>query len=230
MGTPLDVETLLLIGAALVGIVVGVLHLVGYVPPRYRKMLREVQASTATAITEALEAQISRFAGPEGEDGPDPLIAHLEALESKLGAFTPDAVGDAIASRLPVMPDLTTLPAAIGAEVANVLGKMQAEAMAEFAKAEAIPPEVTGAMGGTIAADHRRTAELKNAIGEGILGPYGGILQQVMPPLYDYLSENPDMALQALQMPVVQKLIQQGARMLGKVTGGDGSQTQTGWG
>ena len=63
-------------------------------------MLADVQHSTATAITEALEARLAPLIGSEGEDGPDPLIAHLEALESKLGAFTPEAVGAAVGAEI----------------------------------------------------------------------------------------------------------------------------------
>ena len=207
---PTDVETLLLIGAAVTGIVVGVLHLVGYVPPRYRKMLSEVQHTTAKAISSELEAFYARSVGGEGEDGPDPLIAHLEALESRLGAFTPEAVGSAVGAELvrfqeSALKELEALPTQAG-----------------------LPPEVTGAMGGLTKSANAKAGELRNAIGQGLLGPYGALLQQFMPPLYDYLTENPDMVVQALEMPVVQKLIQRASAQMGAVR--EGINASGGWG
>jgi len=193
----MDLEVALLIGAAVVGIVVGLLHLVGYVPPRYRRMLSEVQANTATAIADALEARLAPLVGGDDPDAPDPLVALQSGLASLQSAITQ------------VAPQ-------VGVEVTKAIAQAQEEAMKQL---ESMPPEVTGAIGGTIAQANRKGAELKNAIGQGLLGPYGGLLQQFMPPLYEFLVENPDMVVQALEMPVVQKLIQKGASMMGQVRG-----------
>ena len=73
---------------------------------------------------------------------------------------------------------------------------------------------------GTTHYANRKARELKDAVGQGLLGPYGALLEQFMPPLYDYLVANPDMVVQALEMPVVQKLIQQAARLAGGLRGG----------
>jgi len=198
----LDLEVALLIGAALVGIVVGLLHLVGYVPPRYRRMLREVQASTADAIGTRLEAILARFEGEEGSDPLEGLNVRLEALAARLEAFTPSAIGEAVGAQLRALQD---------------------EAMKQLESVQgAIPPEITGAMGGTVTQSNRKMADLKNAVGQGLLGPYGALIEQFMPPLYEYLVENPDMVVKALEMPVIQKLIQRAAAMAGKVGGGGG--------
>jgi hypothetical protein len=176
----------------MVGIVVGVLHLVGYVPPRYRRMLSDVQASTAKAITDALGVEFSKMIPDGVEDAVNPETA-LAPLTARLDA----------------------LPAAIGTELTKALSQAQEAALAEMSS---LPPEVTGAIGGLTKASNAKSADLRNAIGQGLLGPYGSLLQQFMPPLYDYLTENPDMVVQALEMPVVQKLIQKAASMAGQVT------------
>ena len=77
-------------------------------------------------------------------------------------------------------------------------------------------------MGGTISSANKKARELRDAVGQGLLGPYGALLSQFMPPLYEYLVENPDMVLQALEMPVIQKLIQKAAAVAGGLTGGSG--------
>lgn len=167
-------------------------------------MLSDVQHSTAEAITQALEAQFSKMM-EEGEEAlPDPAVA-LEPLTARLDA----------------------LPAAIGTELTKALSQAQEAALKEIEHAQAgLPPEVTGAIGGLTKASNQKTGDLRNAIGQGLLGPYGSLLQQFMPPLYDYLTENPDMVVQALEMPVVQKLIQRAASMAGNVT----QAAESGWG
>jgi len=193
----LDLEVALLIGAAVVGIVVGVLHLVGYVPPRYRRMLREVQAQTAESISKALEASLAHFLPENGSESVlDPNVA-LAPLTARLDA----------------------LPHAIGAELTTALSKVQEDAMKQLEAVE-VPPQITGAMGGTTTQANRRMSELKDAVGRGLLGPYGALIEQFMPPLYEYLVDNPDMVVKALEMPMIQKLIQRAAAMAGKVTGG----------
>lgn len=202
----MDLEVVLLIGAAVVGIVVGVLHLVGYVPPRYRKMLKEVQADTAKAIGEAIDARLASLSGEDGSEGPEPFAELKEALAALREAITQ------------VAPH-------VGIEVKNAMVQAQTEFAAEMAKqvpeslAEVIPASVRGAIGGTVMQSNRRSGELRNAVGQGLLGPYGALLQQFMPPLYEYLVENPDMVVQALEMPVVQKLIQKAAAMAGQLKG-----------
>ena len=201
----MDLEVVLLIGAAVVGIVVGLLHLVGYVPPRYRRMLKSIQADTAKAIGDVIDARLATIVGEDGSEGPDPF-EKLQALFMDL----PNKIGE----------ELRALAPAVGAEVKNALVSAQTEFAAEMSKE--IPPQITGAIGGTLGQANRKIGDLKNAIGEGLLGPYGALLNQFMPPLYEYLVANPDMVVQALEMPVVQKLIQKAAAMAGKVTGGSG--------
>jgi len=150
-------------------------------------MLSSIQASTAKAITDALEA--------------------------KLADYGPEVVPDAETALAPLTARLDALPGAIGVELTKALSQAQEAALAEMQTS--LPPEVTGAIGGLTKASNAKSADLRNAIGQGLLGPYGSLLQQFMPPLYDYLTENPDMVVQALEMPVVQKLIQKAASMAG---------------
>ena len=198
----MDLEVALLIGAAVVGIVVGILHLIGYVPPRYRRMLKEVQAQTAEAIGTRIEAALARFGGEDGPESvldPNALLGGLAALQQAITQVAPQ----------------------VGVEVRQALAAAQEDALKSIEVA-GIPPEVTGAIGGTVSGANRKARELKDAVGQGLLGPYGALLSQFMPPLYEYLVENPDMVLTALEMPVIQKLIQKAAAMAGKVTGGSG--------
>jgi hypothetical protein len=171
-------------------------------------MLSDVQRSTAEAITTSLEASFERFMPEEGSESVlDPNVA-LAPLTARLDA----------------------LPSAIGAELTKALQAAQADALKQMTELEGvIPPEVTGAIGGNLAASHRKAGDLKNAIGQGLLGPYGALLQQFMPPLYEYLAENPDMVVQALEMPVVQKLIQRFASQAGGIVKG-AEEAVGGWG
>jgi len=217
----LDLEVVLLIGAAVVGIVVGLLHLVGYVPPRYRRMLKSIQADTAKAIGDVIDARLATMVGEDGSEGPDPF-EKIQAIFMDL----PNRIG----------VELRALAPAVGVEVKNAFVSAQTEFAAEMAKPfseqilERIPPQVTGAIGGLTRDANRKASDLRNAIGEGLLGPYGALLSQFMPPLYEYLVANPDMVVQALEMPVVQKLIQKAAAMAGKVGMGGGGETVAGSG
>lgn len=194
----MDLEVVLLIGAAVVGIVVGILHLVGYVPPRYRSMLKSIQADTAKAISEAIEGLLTRLLPENGSESVlDPNVA-LAPLTARLDA----------------------LPQAIGAELTKALAAAQEDALKAMEAVQGvIPPEITGSMGGIVTQDRRKAQELNDAIGRGLLGPYGTILEQVFPPLYEYLVANPDQVVQALKMPVVQDLIKHGAALASKLTG-----------
>jgi len=98
----------------------------------------------------------------------------------------------------------------------------EAEKLAKMA--EAMPPpdlrQLRASMGGMAKADNAKIAEAKEAVGAGIIGPYLPILEQFAPQLATYLLENPEMALEILEWPIVQKLIKKGAAMLGGVKGG----------
>ena len=86
--------------------------------------------------------------------------------------------------------------------------------------AQAIPPDVDirqlrASLGGDAKEMNRKIAEAKEAVGAGIVGPYLPILQQFAPQVAEYLLENPEMALEILEWPIVKKLIQKGAALLG---------------
>jgi len=97
----------------------------------------------------------------------------------------------------------------------------EAEKLAKLA--ESMPPpdvrQLRASLGGLAKADNAKLEEAKAAVGEGIVGPYLPILEQFAPSLAAYLVENPDMALQILEWPIVQKLIKKGASVLGGIKG-----------
>ena len=74
---------------------------------------------------------------------------------------------------------------------------------------------ISGSYGGDSKAMNRKIAEAKEAVGAGVVGPYLPILQQFAPQVAEYLLENPEMALEILEWPIVKKLIQKGAALLG---------------
>jgi len=97
----------------------------------------------------------------------------------------------------------------------------EAEKLAKLADSMPEPDirQLRASLGGMAKADAGRIREAKEAVGAGIVGPYLPILQQLAPQLAEYLLENPDMALEILEWPIVKKLIQKGAALLGGVKG-----------
>ena len=198
----MDLETALLLGGSFVmAVAVGIQHFYDRFHPNglYKRSLA-MATTNANAIRGA-----------------------VEGLRSDLTSETVSEGTDALAELPRILQDL---PIKIGESVGGAISKAQDEAMKQF---ERIPPEVTGAMGGFQKASNTKQAELKDAIGQGLLGPYGALLQQFMPPLYDYLVENPDMVVQALEMPVVQKLIQKAAALAGRVQSGSLTMESNEW-
>lgn len=55
----MDVETLLLVVAGVVGTIAAGAHMLGYVPPRYKRVLRDIQASTASGIGKEVERALN---------------------------------------------------------------------------------------------------------------------------------------------------------------------------
>jgi len=100
----------------------------------------------------------------------------------------------------------------------------EAEKLAQLA--EAVPQQefrqLRASLGGLAKADNAKLAEAKEAVGAGIIGPYLPILEQFAPQLATYLLENPEMALEILEWPIVQKLIKKGAAILGGMKGASG--------
>jgi len=107
----------------------------------------------------------------------------------------------------------------------------EAEKLAKLA--EAMPPpdvrQLRASLGGMAKADNAKLAEAKAAVGAGIIGPYLPILQSFAPQLAEYLLENPEMALEILEWPIVQKLIKKGAAMLGGVKGASEARSEVDW-
>lgn len=55
----MDIETLLLVVAGVVGTIAAGAHMLGYVPPRYKRVLSAIQASTASGIGKEVERALN---------------------------------------------------------------------------------------------------------------------------------------------------------------------------
>jgi len=100
----------------------------------------------------------------------------------------------------------------------------EAEKLAKLA--ESMPPpeqldlkQLQRSLGGDEKQRNALLKEAKAAIGTDIVGPYMAILEQFAPQVAGYLLEHPEMALEIMEWPIVKKLIQKGAAMLGGVKG-----------
>lgn len=212
----MDVELVLLVGAALVGIVVGILHLVGYVPPRYRSMLAGIQENTAEAIAERLK----------------------EVLVTTLGDQTPDedvSQGLRTLSELPRI--LQELPIKIGIETEAALNRVavtqKAEMIAE-AQAAVASAGMSVVRGVRTIKDMDRQADA--LIGKAILSGGQGLLmalRTIAPGFADQIEEmleaNPEGAMQLWEIiqgrPAFQKYV---APRLAAILGAKPGPTDTG--
>lgn len=187
-------ETVLL-GCAVAGAAAAVLHMLGWVPPRYRRMLADVQHDTATALTDAVKGPFQGLGAlPTAEDMSQAVYVALTRVASEQqAAFEKDATNAL-------------------AQAKGSLGGA-ATALARGAKVDA-----------------DRLGEAKDAVGSAIVGPYLPILEQFAPTLAQYLVENPDMALEVMQWPVVQKIIQMASAKLGGLTKASQSSSSAAWG
>jgi len=194
----MDVVTAVFLALAGVGAVTAALHLAGWVPPRYRRMLSAVQKDTATAIGDALRTHVEALlTRPDAKEASDVLKDIRSALTQSLGR-------------------LDAIPQAVGAAVEEGLTRVvERQGVSQLMR-------LKGQMGGQATSDARLTAEAKAAIGSDLVGPYMPVLQQFAPNIAAFLTENPGMVEEVLGWPFVQRLIQKGAQVLGSVKGGGG--------
>jgi len=199
----MDAVTALFLGLASVGAAAAFLHLFGWVPPRYRRMLADVQRDTAAAISNALGAHVEALLSrPEGKEASDILRGIRSDLANSMGS-------------------LNNIPGAVGAGVEEGLTRFVERQGASKLMA------LKGSLGGQATSDARLVEEAKAAIGTDLVGPYLPILQQFAPTVAEFLLENPGMAEEILSWPFVQRLIQKGAQMLGQAKGGGGGEWAT---
>ena len=97
-----------------------------------------------------------------------------------------------------------------------------------------IPPDamqLARSLGGTMKGANQLTREAKRALGASIIGPYLPLLKTFAAPLADFLEENPDMAMEIMEWPVVKKLINKASQLTAQATGTASQTFETaGWG
>lgn len=159
----------LLAGAALVGIAVGVLHMYGWVPPRYRRMLSEVQRTTADAISTSLRAEISTFVS-KIPIGPPP---ELTAAISNFTEF-PNKIQVALHAELTPLSE--GIQAGLHAELAPLAEGIQTGLHAELQSAaqaldsgiKALPTQLSAAV-----------APIADGMGKAVADGFGAVLAEL---------------------------------------------------
>ena len=124
----------------------------------------------------------------------------------------------------------------------DINGQAKAAEEAFKAAAQSVPPSAEGvpvpdlrdlqrSLGGITKGQNALTREAKRALGQSIIGPYTPLLRTFAAPLADFLEENPEMAMEIMEWPIVKKLIGKASQMAAQATG-TASQTfeTTGWG
>ena len=147
----MDPATILLAIAAVLGSAAAVLHMVGWIPPRYRKTLAELQASTARSISEALYGPLVALdstlkamdvskgisqlneASTNFMDLGNRIQASLAAVPTTLASI-PDAVASGFQAVLAQIGSQVNQPPAGDAHRAGIEMKRTAAEVSSFAK------------------------------------------------------------------------------------------------
>ena len=224
----IDVVTVSFLVLALVGGIAAALHLIGWVPPRYRRMLGELQDEFASQVgaqvSNALVAPLTRLeallAGP-GEDG---LSELPDAIGTRLHAEL-EAAARALES------GIHALPGAIGGEIEAALDRVASKQLAQVAELEkAATSSAAMSMVRSVGVDKQARGQVDRMLADAILGPALPILQQFAPGLADALEKNPQLVPVIIEHPLFQKYV---APRLAQVLGqpaSAGSTSSLGWG
>ena len=224
----IDVVTVSFLVLALVGGIAAALHLIGWVPPRYRRMLGELQDEFASQVgaqvSNALVAPLARLeallAGP-GEDG---LSELPDAIGTRLHAEL-EAAARALES------GIHALPGAIGAEVEGAIERVATKQRAELAAdASSALRSAEMSIVRSAGVDKQARGQVDRLLGDAILGPALPILQQFAPGLAAALQENPQLIGVIVEHPLFIKYV---APRIAQVLGQPasvGSTSSLGWG
>ena len=79
----MDVTELLLIVAAVTGTIAAAMHMLGYVPPRYKRVLREIQASTASSIGHEVERALNASLDRQRALAEEDMVKAQAAMEAE---------------------------------------------------------------------------------------------------------------------------------------------------
>src|SRR5437867_13198312 len=207
----MDVEVLVLLVAACVGTAAAALHLIGWLPPRYRRVLVALQVDFAQRV--GLEVRNA-----------------LEALYVRLDANAEEGSGPAFVQG--VAARFEALPAAIGVELEAALNRV-----AETQKAQMLADTASLVKGAEmsivrgVGVDKLQTAKVGRLIGEAVLGPALPILRQFAPGLADALEENPQLLDVVISNPLFQKYVAPRLQaFLGGQQNAGETVTSSGWG
>ena len=183
----MDLVTVSFLVLATLGAIAALLHMLGWVPPRYKRVLSHLQAEFASKVGVEVENALERVS-----------VRQRASLEEFAG---PDP--------------LSTLPAAIGAEVKRALTEVAAEQEAKFAEAakavESVDAsDMTSALQSIkrgVGVEKMYKRQVDSAMAEAILGPAKPILAQFAPGLLDTLEHNPSLLPMIIEHPLFQKYI-----------------------
>jgi len=197
----MDVATALFLVLAALGAAAAALHMVGWVPPRYRRILSDLQ---------------DRFASKVGVEVENALRRVSVEQEAKLRDI---ADTDPLAE---LRARLDGLPPAIGVEVEAALNRVAEKQKAEFAAQEA---SAVMSMTRAVGVDKQTHAKIDRMMAEAILGPAMPILRQFAPGLADALEENPQLIEFVINHPLFKRYVEPRiAQFLGAQAGSGGSE------
>jgi len=174
----MDLVTASFLVLAALGATAAALHMVGWIPPRYRRILGELQdrfakkvgAEVKQALLDAATEQLREVAGP------DPLAALPAAIGAEL-----EAALNRVAEKQ----------------------KAEFEAASKAAEASAVM-SMTRAVG----VDKQAHAKIDRMMAEAILGPAMPILRQFAPGLADALEENPALIEFVINHPLFKRYVE----------------------
>ena len=202
------VEASIIAGAALAG-AAAIQHFYDRYHPRglYRRSLA-IAVSNGDAIRNAVEGLRLDLRGEDGSES----VLDLEALKTNFTEL-PNKIRA-------VMPDLSTLPAAIEAAVAGGIVRASTEVMKAQVGGLTGPEAGTiQSMGADAAQNRALTKSLKSAVGADMMGPYAEVLSEWAPTVYAWLREHPESVQWALEQPWLQGLIKRAASLVGQLQG-----------
>jgi hypothetical protein len=177
--------------AAWVGTVVGVMHAVGWIPPRYKTQLREIQENTATKIGVEVRAAVAEIKIPQLPEIPKLEVAAL-ATEVSIGI------------RMELVPVLESTRAelvALRAFFENAKREGEARLETEVAAAK-------GQLGGLMKSEKSVAGEFAIAALQDSLGPVWMFLETTMPNVVRLVKKHPEYAAQILEWPIVKQRLQ----------------------
>lgn len=190
----------LLAGAAIVGIAVGLLHMYGWVPPRYRRMLADVQRSTADTIAASIKSEAASFSAGVPEL-PGKIQAALHA-ELELAAQSLDSGIKALPLQLSaaVAPIADGMGKAVADGFGAVLGELGGSAQGAAVQPAATQARITNSLAkqgakkllASLAAQVHPAAGLAVGVAQGI----GVLDDDTAERIATFLLDNPELMAQ----------------------------------